>query len=104
MLWFFRKFARDRSLSGNRESGVGSRESGVGSREGRSLFLNADELEGRSLGWGNGELGGRSLFLNADELEGRSLFIAFNTKLSLAVSVLVLPSLVSRLLWLFAEL
>src|SRR6476661_4818195 len=97
MLWFFRKFARDRSLSGNRESGVGS-------REGRSLFLNADELEGRSLGWGNGELGGRSLFLNADELEGRSLFIAFNTKLSLAVSVLVLPSLVSRLLWLFAEL
>jgi hypothetical protein len=53
---------------------------------GRSHLLNADELEGRSLGWGNGELPGRSLFLKAatewrslgwgnGELPGRSLFL-----------------------------
>jgi hypothetical protein len=67
----------DRSLSGKGESGVGSRKLGVGSREGRSLFLKA-ATEGRSLGWGNGELGGRSLFLNADELEGRAFFLSSN--------------------------
>ena len=69
MLWFFRKFASSIAFC----QGIGSRESGVGSREGRSHLLKA-ATEWRSLGWGNGELAGRSLFLNADELEGRSRF------------------------------